>query len=61
MADALYTATCPAYTLGRFLGLAHIASDPELWRVPAEQIVADLVRIANEYQAKEHSHVNPAA
>jgi hypothetical protein len=59
MADADYTATCPHFTLGRFLGLAQIANQPELWRVPAEQIVARLVAIAAQYEAAREETPHP--
>jgi hypothetical protein len=41
----------PAYTVGRFLGLASFARNPKLWQVPPEQILARLIEIADEYEA----------
>jgi hypothetical protein len=39
------------YFLGRFLGLAHMARDPQTWQVEPERVVEILLQIADEHDA----------
>ena len=41
----------PYYTLGRFLGVAQIMSDPKTWQMTPERAVEMVLEIAREYEA----------
>lgn len=50
--------TSTAYALGRFLGLAQMASDELTWRLSPADIVETLKRIASEYEAEQRARGN---